>query len=176
MVLPLTPRTKKCTRVADRGFPEVKSTPRQGGDFWPLSAQHKKARDLRKSYIAIGGVDLVKGRIRPEPGPVMVAVAQDINRHLWDCDWLENAPFDLVNFILRFGESKPETEIKRINRRHTELPVARELSMEECVQRAVAGALYDYFHDETMKALTDVSKRYDLPLDWLDAIKTERGG
>jgi hypothetical protein len=26
--------TKKCTRVADRAFPEVKVTPRQPGDFW----------------------------------------------------------------------------------------------------------------------------------------------
>jgi hypothetical protein len=29
--------TKKCTRVADRAFTEVKVTPRQPGDFWPLS-------------------------------------------------------------------------------------------------------------------------------------------
>ena len=104
----------------------------------------------------------------------MVAVAQDINRHLWDCDWLENAPFDFVNFIFRFGDSKPDTEIEPINKRHAELPVARELSMAECVQRAAAGSLYDYFHDETMVALTDVSNQYDLRLDWVDAINTER--
>ncbi len=29
--------TKKCTRVADRAFREVKVTPRQPGDFWSLS-------------------------------------------------------------------------------------------------------------------------------------------
>ncbi len=28
--------TKKCTRVADRAFPEVKVPPRQPGDFWPF--------------------------------------------------------------------------------------------------------------------------------------------
>jgi hypothetical protein len=132
--------------------------------------------NTRRSYIAIGGVDLVKGRIRPEPGPVMVAVAKDINRHLWDCNWLENAPFGLVNFILRFGNSKPDTEISKISQRHAELPIARELSMTECEQRARDGTLYDYFHNETIIALTDVSKRYDLPLEWVDAVSTARDG
>jgi hypothetical protein len=106
----------------------------------------------------------------------MVEVAQDINRHLWNCDWLEHAPFTLVNLILRFGDARPDTEIGRIDTRHAELPVARELSMSECEQRARDGSLYDYFHNETISALKDVSQKYSLPLQWVDTLEREPNG
>ena len=122
--------------------------------------------EIRRSFIAIGGVALIKGRIRPPAGPTMVAVATELCDRLWDCDWLEPAPFDLVNLILRFGESKPETEIRAVNKRHSELPVARELSMVDCVNFARNGELYNYFMSETVTALTDISDKYNLSHEW----------
>ena len=42
--------TKKCTRVADRVFAEVKVPPRQPGDFWPFAMKEDPAFDLRTSF------------------------------------------------------------------------------------------------------------------------------
>jgi hypothetical protein len=124
---------------------------------------------IRKTVMVIGGVGLRRGSIRPPAGPVMVAVAEDINTHLIACDWLADAPFRLVSMILRYGDAKPNTEINRIDKRHSELPVARELSFDECRERGRSGTLFELFLRETVIAMSDVSKRYKLPMSWIDA-------
>ncbi len=73
----------------------------------------------------------------------------------------------LLLMFLRFGEYKDETEILAVDKRNYELSVAREISMQECVERARSGTLYDYFMAETIRALTDVSTEYELSLDWV---------
>ncbi|WP_413433397.1 Imm39 family immunity protein [Crateriforma spongiae] len=99
---------------------------------------------------------------------MIVAVATELNQRLAECNWLDSAPFDTVSLILRFGDAKPDTQIGAINTSHSELPVARELSMDACIERARAGTLLAYFRVETIVALTDVSRRYNLSLDLCD--------
>ena len=97
---------------------------------------------------------------------MIVAVCDALNPVLVDSDWLDSAPFDTVSLILRFGDASPDTEIKRIDTANAELPVARAISMNDCIGRARDGSLFDLFLTETVSALLDVSIAYDLPTDW----------
>ncbi len=53
-------------------------------------------KKTRRSYLVIGGVALVKQRIRPPANPVMVAVTKDLCDPLWECEWLCDAPFNVL--------------------------------------------------------------------------------
>ncbi|MCA9135531.1 MAG: immunity protein 39 [Planctomycetales bacterium] len=89
-----------------------------------------------------------------------------MNERLVACNWLDSAPFGLVSLVLRFGDAHPDTQIASINKTHSELPVSRELSMAECIDRARNKTLLQYFRTETVIALTDVATLYDLSMDW----------
>ncbi|EKK01555.1 hypothetical protein RBSH_03116 [Rhodopirellula baltica SH28] len=125
-----------------------------------------------KLPLIIGGVATRPGRIRPHPGPVIVAVCDALNPMLTDCGWLDSAPFDTVSLILRFGDSRADTEVKPVNATHAELPIARDLSIDSCIDCARDGTLFDLFHTETVTALLDVSRAFDLPTDWHGKLST----
>ena len=117
--------------------------------------------------LLIGGVGLVKCRIRGGGGPAIVSVVTKLNPVIQSVGWLDDAPFKTVHLILRFGQAKSETFFQPIIKRLSELPVARELSAVECEAASRAGTLEDLFMLQTLRALQDTADRYNLSKEWL---------
>ena len=125
-----------------------------------------------KRELLIGAVGLVKGRVR-EDGKVMVATCNLLEPELESTKFLVCAPFDVVSLILRYGaKSGTEPEIGKINR-HKELEVAIELAMSE-VRTMDFEALSKTIMNATLKSLTAVGKKYDLPVErWNKLLASE---
>lgn len=125
--------------------------------------------------LVLGGVGLVRGSVRGV-NPAMVAVAKTLGPHIIAAGWRPKVPFAYVHLMLKFGEAKAGTEIRRVSARYKDLPVARELSMKDCQQAAKEGRLLELFLRETLKALEDVAKHYELDAKWIEEFRnTELG-
>lgn len=125
--------------------------------------------------LVLGGVGLVRGNVRGA-GPAMVAVSKILEPRIIAAGWRPKMPFAYVHLILRFGEAKAGTEIRRVNARYKDLPIARELSMKECQQAAKDGRLLGLFLKESLKALEVVAERYELDATWIQEFRnTELG-
>lgn len=120
--------------------------------------------------ILIGGVGLVRGRVR-DVGPAMVAVCDRLEPELERSGWFPSAPFACVNHVIRFGtEHSAEPEIGRVSR-DGELPTAIEVPMKEF--QAVARdphQLQEAVLSATLPALRAVGERHRLPLAWLESV------
>jgi hypothetical protein len=120
--------------------------------------------------LVLGGVGLVRGSVR-DAGPKMVEVSRILGPRILAAGWRPKMPFHYVHLILRFGEAKPDTEIRRVSARYKDLPIARELSMDDCRRAAREGRLLGLFLRETLKALEDVAKRYELDAGWIEEFR-----
>jgi hypothetical protein len=125
--------------------------------------------------LVLGGVGLVRGSVSGA-GPAMVAVAEILGPRIIAAGWCPKMPFAFVHLILRFGEAKADTEIRRISARSKDLPVARELSMDDCRRAAREGRLLGLFLRATLKALEDVASRYELEAGWIEEFRTTELG
>lgn len=124
--------------------------------------------------LMLGGVGLVKCRVKG--GPALVGVLTKLNPAMRSIGWLDQAPFKTVHLILRYGQAKPQTFFQPIIKKHSELPVARELSAAECQSASQAGALEAVFMREILLALNDVAAKYSLPTEWLAQQGAPRDG
>lgn len=117
-----------------------------------------------KRELLIGAVSLVKGSVR-EGGKAMVAVCDALEPEIESSNFLEDAPFDVVSLILRFG-SKYDTkaEIGNVNKSYRELEVAFELPMSE-LREMDFKTLYQAFMAATLCSLIDIGRQYQLPID-----------
>lgn len=119
--------------------------------------------------LLIGGVSLVKGRVR-EAGPAMQEICNELEPLLNEIGFVDNAPFKTVSMIIRFGETTELTpSYDSINKRHSELPVAIEMELAE-LRLASKDVVKSAFAKATIDVLFDVAKRYDLPSEQLEAI------
>ena len=79
--------------------------------------------------VVLGGVSLIKGDIR-ESGHAMVEITKEINPYLVEDRFLADAPFKLLNGIIRFGTKvDPFAEVGSVDKRNNELPFAVEVEM-----------------------------------------------
>ena len=115
----------------------------------------------QKRHLLIGGVGLVKGKIRND-GIAMVAVCDFLEPLLAGC--LNDAPFDTISLIIRYGaESKDEIEIGRIDQFHAELPVAVQVDIAEFQSiQSDSTELRSAFLAQTIRALHAVAEKYNL--------------
>jgi hypothetical protein len=112
--------------------------------------------------------------------PCIEKVAKRIIEFLEKINFLENAPFTWMNFIYRYGEnnifSKPE--LKRINKKYGDLPVTVEIASDwiEYASFNDEPMLERVFEASALEALIYVGKKYDLPIESLEARLKEIGG
>ncbi len=114
-----------------------------------------------KRHILIGGVSLVKGRVR-NIGMAMVRVCDSLELSMGS--WLADAPFHTVNIIVRFGaHTTDKIEVGRINKKHSELPVAVQVALSELQDVQSDETLLDsIIRYHTLRALCEVGIRYSL--------------
>ena len=120
--------------------------------------------------LLIGGVSLIKGRVR-EAGIVMQEICNELEPILKEIGFVNNAPFNTVSLIIRFGENNNLVpEYGPINKRYSELPVAIEFELEG-LRLANKDAVKSEFVAATLSVLLDVAKKYALPSKPLEVIK-----
>lgn len=113
--------------------------------------------------LVIGGVALVKGRLRGD-GSAMIDVHNEIDQLLTAINFTEEAPFKYVSLIIRYGiknETKPKYQ--GIAKKYDELMIAIELDMTLLKSADKNGTLKSVFQIATLDALIDVANKYQLP-------------
>ena len=113
-----------------------------------------------KRHLLIGAVGLVKGNVRDD-GKAMVSVCDELEPIFKDRDPLAGAPFSVVSLILRYGTSQTPPQIGRINKRHSELEVAVELSM-AVVKKLSYDELRKQVRTATLESLVSIAVKYGL--------------
>ena len=123
----------------------------------------EKMKIMEKRHILIGGVALIKGRLRND-GMAMVRVCDSLEPAM--VSWLSAAPFDTVSLIVRYGtNTTDDVEIGRINRRYSELPVAVQVALSELqAAQSDEASLDSVFRHHALRALREVGIRYSLGL------------
>lgn len=118
--------------------------------------------------LLIGGVGLVKGRIR-DAGPVMAEICDEWEPHLRACHFVRDAPFKTVSLIIQFGDTESEArEFMRIDGRRGELPVNYEIPMAR-LRRETRERVAAEFRRVTKLVLIATAEKYGLPVPVLDA-------
>jgi len=124
--------------------------------------------------LVLGGVGLIKGDIR-ESGHAMVEIFDEINPYLVGDGFVSNAPFKLLNGIIRFGTKfDPHAEVGPIDKRHNELPFAVEVEMAP-LRRASREKVKSEFLKAVIPALFAIAIEYDLPVAGLTAFAESKG-
>jgi len=123
-----------------------------------------------KRILLIGGVYRVPGNLKCA-GPLMAEVCDEFEPELSRNDYVKNAPFDTVSLIFRFGEGDEfDPEIGKIDKRHSELPVAIAFSLAR-LKGMDRAKLRDEFRMATLEVLCDVAANFDLPFEFLDRMR-----
>lgn len=123
--------------------------------------------DKERRILLIGGVGLVKGRVR-DAGVVMVQICDELEPILRDLCFTRNAPFRTVSLILRFGTQRGiNPECQPIDKSHDELPMTLELEMQS-LKEMNRDELKNEFMVATLEALIIAGQKYGLPTDVLE--------
>lgn len=121
-----------------------------------------------KPCVVLGGVGIIKGSIN-EAGPAFVDIFDEINPWLIEDGFLTNAPFKLINGIIRFGTGHDKTvEIGPIDRRNNELPFTAQVAMLP-LRRAPKDEVKQVFLSVVIPALFSIAAKYELPTRGLQA-------
>jgi hypothetical protein len=121
--------------------------------------------------FVLGGVDLVRNRIR-QPG-LLAEITLEINPFLVESGFLANAPFKLINAIIRYGRKfDPFAQIGPISRRHNELQLSVEVESAS-LNRAPREVVKVAFLRALIPGLFAVAKKYDLPTAGLVAYRDQ---
>lgn len=124
--------------------------------------------------VILGGVGLIKGSIR-NAGPSMVEISQELNPYLVKDGFLADAPFDLLNGIIRYGTKfDPHAEVGPIDIRHNELPFAMEVELVP-LKRASKEEAKAEFLKALIPALFAISLEYELPVSGLTEFAESKG-
>lgn len=121
--------------------------------------------------IVLGGVALVKARIH-HTGPLMVQIVTELDPFLAKSEFLAQAPFSLLNGIIRFGTKfDPCALIGPIDEKHEELPFAVEVEI-SLIQRTPGedmnvAEVKARFLQALVPALFAIAEKYSLPVGGL---------
>lgn len=112
--------------------------------------------------LLLGGVSLGKGRIR-DAGIIMREICDDLEPMLTEAGFVDEAPFKTISMIIRFGQKDDLTpKYDRINKKHSELPVAVELELAG-LRTMNKDDLRCAFITATIDVLLDLAQKYGLP-------------
>ncbi len=124
--------------------------------------------------LVVGAVSLIKCRIKND-GQAALAARNEIEPALETNGYLKSAPFRTVSLIFRYGErDNLNPEIGEVEVRRSMLPVAVELSARR-LEKLDAAALKEEFRAVMIEVLCDVAANFDLPFEFLDAMRRPGG-
>jgi hypothetical protein len=124
--------------------------------------------------VVLGGVGLIRGSVR-HAGPAMVEIFDEINPYLVADGFVADAPFKLLNGIIRFGTNfDPHAKVGPIDKRNNELPFAMEVEMAR-VNRASKEEVRAEFLKALIPALFAIALEYKLPVAGLTAFAESKG-
>ncbi len=116
---------------------------------------------LKKCFV-LGGVGLVKGRVRESQG-AMIQITREINPFLVESNTLENAPFSLLNGCILYGNRfDPFKKVGPINRTHDELPFSVEVEMLP-LKLANKETVHLAFINVIIPALLAIADKFEFP-------------
>lgn len=118
--------------------------------------------------LGLSMVSLTKARPPRHDIEVATAIKNELEPVLITSGYLDDAPFEWVTIVLRYGlknEEKPHYQ--RINKKYGDLPLAIELDMHELIE-ADRNELKRLFTIATLKALTHAGQKYQLPVKSLE--------
>jgi hypothetical protein len=125
-----------------------------------------------KRRLLIGGVYSVPGNLR-FAGQKMEEVCNDFEPHLVKNGFLASAPFTTISLIFRLGDvDNFDPEIGRIDRKHSELPVAISIDVRR-LKKMAPSELKIEFARLTLEVLCDIAANYDLPYQFLDVLRDD---
>jgi AraC-like DNA-binding protein len=111
-----------------------------------------------KRKLNLGAVSLVRGRVK---GDIPIAsMVRDEVEALLDSEFFEDAPFDSIGLIIRYG-SKTNLSPEYQPIENGELPVAIEVSMES-LRKAKNDELARIFRWALLEALLAIAEKYRL--------------
>ena len=117
---------------------------------------------------------MIRGSVR-YGGPAMVEIFDEINPYLVGDGFLADAPFGLLNGIIRYGTKfDPHAEVGAIDKRNNELPFAVEVEMAR-LKRASKDEVKAEFLKALIPALFAISLEYELPANGLTAFAESKG-
>jgi hypothetical protein len=120
--------------------------------------------------LLVGAVALTKGRL-PGSGQAILAARNSIEQALVQHKFLAGAPFRTVSLILRYGDKDDlNPEFGALDTRNQELPVAVEMSLAR-LKTLSPSQLEREFRAAIIEVLCDVAANYDLPFEFLDAMR-----
>ena len=132
-----------------------------------------ESKQENRISLVVGGVALRRGRI-VNSQKAMLFLADSIDPYLHEAAFLEDAPFEVISFIFRYGDTYGEPQIDEIDFKHSELPVAAEVPIDELrvqpqetVERAFASVL--------IPSLRAVAHKYALPTVGIDRYCLDKG-
>ena len=115
----------------------------------------------------------MKGRLRTS-GQAILAARDEIEGELDRHGYLSEAPFQTVSLILRYGDRDDlNPDFGSIDKRNSELPVTVQLDLAR-LQKLSPEQLILELRTVMIDVLCDVAANFDLPFDFLDAMRTSR--
>lgn len=120
--------------------------------------------------LVVGAVALVKCRLKGD-GQAALRARNELEPALQKNGFLDTAPFQTISLILRYGErDNLNPEIGDVDVRRGVLPVAVELDAKR-LQGVDKEALAEEFRTVMIEVLCDVAANFDLPFQFLDAMR-----
>jgi trehalose-6-phosphate synthase len=107
--------------------------------------------------------------------PMMVKASHDLEQVLISSGLLDDAPFWWIGLMYRKGlKNEPAPEIRGINKKYGELPVAFEIDV-RLLYRQDDETIYRVYCASALWALIHVGRKYELPTAVLESRLAELG-
>lgn len=120
--------------------------------------------------LVVGAVSLIKCRVKND-GQAALAARNEIEPALEAHGYLNNAPFRTVSLIIRYGErDNLNPEIGEVDGQRFVLPVSVELSAHR-IEKLNIETLTEEYRSVMIEVLCDVAANFDLPFEFLDAMR-----
>ena len=125
--------------------------------------------------LVVGAVELIKCRLKGD-GQAALKARNELEPELQKNGFLNTAPFQTISLILRYGErDNLNPDIGDVDVRRSVLPVAVELDgmrLKTVSQEDMA----EEFREVMIEVLCDVAANFDLPFEFLDALRRPKKG
>jgi hypothetical protein len=103
--------------------------------------------------------------------PAMQAVRAELEQVLLESAFFENAPFEWIGLIIRYGlKDEFDPEYQKVDKVHGDLPIAIEVDSNRLIKADIE-AVKAVFRRATSDALIHVAKKYGLPGESIKAYR-----
>jgi len=120
--------------------------------------------------MGFGSVGLKRGRIKNSQKAIS-QLMEKINPFLVQSSFLDGAPFELISVIIRWGDNYSKVaDIRKVDKRHKELPVAFEVPLDELRMESVE-KLEVIYAKYAIQILRQVTEDFNLSEQVIDSLE-----